>query len=174
MEHRRWDDPEWSERAISSRIAGLLRIPEVAAVRYDPTDQALRIRFLSAGVADEAKVKQATAQLQESLETLARLDRRETIQMAVHGWLEAGLVQVDLVRDPATLILGEIYLTVELLREHFGAGLVVDAADPYLVEEQAMAQEEVIQALIADLRAGRARGPLVAIRDDGRLMVYSQ
>lgn len=175
MEHDRWwDDPEWSERAISTRITGLLRIPEVSAVRYDPREQVLRIRFLVAGEVEETQVSAAARRLQESLEVLAQLEGRQPLSLAVTGWVEAGVGTIEVVRDPATLTVGEVYLTTELLREQFGAGLVVDPSDPYLVEEQALAQEEVIQALIADLRAGRAQGPLVAIRDEGRLLVYSQ
>lgn len=162
-------------RSISYRIAMLLRIPEVAAVRCEPPEHLFRVRFLVAGAVPDEQLAAAAARLHESLIVLAGIDRRALEALAVEWQREAPmLAAVEVVRDAATLGVEEIVLATEVLRDALGAHLVADGGDPWLVEEETAAQEEAIFQLLRELRQGKAAGALVAIREEGRVYVYSQ
>lgn len=165
---------ERHSRAISYRIAMLLRIPEVAAVRCGPPDNRFRVRFLVVGDPPDAEVAAAVDRLRESLQVLAHLDDRQPLHTAVQWWREAStLAAVEVQRDAETLGIEEIVLAAEVLRQALGNHLVADGGDPWLVEEETAAQQEAIFELLRDMEKGKARGDLVAIREEGRVYVYN-
>lgn len=162
-----------NSRLNSYRIAMLLRIPEVAAVRCGPPDNRFRVRFLIQGDAADDQLRVAAARVEESLAVLAGMEGRPLQALGVSWWREAdGLATVELLRDSGTLTIEEVFLAAEVLREQVGPQLVTDGGDPWLVEEETAAQQEAIFALLRDMERGKARGDLVAIRSDGRVHVY--
>ncbi len=166
---------EHQSRVISYTIAMLLRIPEVAAIRCGPPENHFRIRFLLTGDFTDDQLAGLADRLRESLLALAEMQQRATVALTVEWQRECDtLAAVEVVRDSATLGVEEIILVAETLREMVGPNLVADGGDPWLVEEETAFQQEAIFELLRELNRGRMQGDLVAIREEGRVYVYSQ
>lgn len=95
----------------------------------------------------------------------------ETVSTGVSSDDGIGILQIT--RDVATLSQTELALIVELVLDRFGPDLIVDDGDS-LVEEDMLAQDELIREMLADLQDGRLERNLIAFRDGGRVLVFNK
>lgn len=160
-------------RSVGLLVSLLVRFPEIATLRYDQRRASLRFRFLVTGILAPDEHAALSRILADSLAAFHRLERRPmrlcTLTPEPHG----DLTLLELVRDVGSLSPEEVTLVIELLNEHLGTRLVVDTQDLLQVEDAAL-QEELIQESLQQLRTTRAGRNLIAVREEGRVMVFNK
>ncbi|HWI60551.1 MAG TPA: hypothetical protein VNT75_01795 [Symbiobacteriaceae bacterium] len=171
MVYRRRDDPV--SRSVGLLISVLVRYPEVGTVKYEPRQQTIRMSLLVTGELSEADWTRTESKLFETLEVYHMLEQREPAVVNVEAENLGHLTSVSLTRDVSTLTPEEIYTVVEFFREHFSGRLVTEQIEMGS-EEDWMAQDEAIENMLATLEQGRSKGNLIAIREEGRLMMFQK
>lgn len=64
----------------------------------------------------------------------------------------------------------EVSLIVELVKQEFNDSLIIDQI--YLPEEEILYQEELIEQLLATILSGDIDKNVVAVRAEGKVLVY--
>jgi hypothetical protein len=169
--HRRREEP--MSRSVSILISMLVRYPEVGAVKYEPRQQTIRMSLLIMGDLSEGEWAATEAALYDTLEVYALIEQREPAVVQVEAESIGSLTTVAITRDVATFTPEEIYTIVEFFRERYGGRMVTEAIDMG-GEEEWMAQDEAIENILADLEQSRSNKNLIAIREDGRVMVFQK
>ena len=152
----------------------LLRFPEVASITFKPSGNILEFIFLIAGVSQEENPEQVKVFLINSINAYHQLE----------GWLPAH-VKIDInfheqaafvtiARDAGTLSQGELSLIIALLKDRYGASLVVDGNTMAPEGEDIFAQDEAIDDMLEDLKSQFPCKGLVGFREDGRVFVYNK
>lgn len=159
-----------STRGLGTLIAVIMRYPEISSVQYNVEDSTLSATFLLRRTLEPQPFETLVNQLVEVLETYRLVTRRPLKAVEVRHVAIDQVTEVELIRDIETLSVEEIGMTIEVLRDAFTSDLILDSHD--LLEEELLLQEENIQAGLEALKRDDARR-LVALRDEGRLMVFN-
>lgn len=164
---------ERGSRSVSLLVSMLVRYPEVSMVKYEPRQQTIRMGILVKGDLLEAEWDSMQEALLDSLEVYHLLEQRRPTVMEVscEGYGELNAVAV--VRDVATLSPEEIFMIMEFFRERFPGRLATETID-FGAEDEWNAQDELIEEILDDLGEGRSGRNLIAIREDGRVMVFQK
>lgn len=159
-----------STRGLGALISALVRYPEISSVQYNPDNRTLSATFILRCRLDEPAWQELHGQIRDVLVEYRWLTARPLAHIEL-SYLELDSVtSIELIRDVLTLSVEEIGMVIEVLRDAHGADLVADSHD--LLEEELMLQEETIQASLEDMKGGGA-GSLVALRDEGRVVVFN-
>lgn len=158
--------------SVGLLISILVRYPEVGTIRFDPKLQTLSFTFLLRSLPD-ADIGDFEAVIRESLEAYSALEGGAMTTIAVGASLDEGIGILEITRDAASLTQTELALIVELVHDRFEPDLIVDDSDS-LVEEDLLAQDELIREMLADLQDGRLERNLIAFRDGGRVLVFNK
>jgi len=164
---------ERTSRNVSLLISMLVRYPEVGSVKYEPRQQTIRLSLLISGAMNEEEWDRTATSLLDTLEVYHLLGQRTptTLEVERDGYGE--LTTIAITRDVATLSPEEIYTAIEFFRERFPGRLVVETFD-YGAEDEMTAQDEMIEEILADLEENRTGQNLIAIREEGRVMVFQK
>ncbi len=154
-------------------VSILLRFPEVGSVTFDPLSHSLRFTLLVRGRLGADAFGRLRALLEDSVRAFGSLQGAEPRLLAVERTSFRSVTAIELTRDVETLTREEIALLIELARDGFGDGLVVES-DGTLVEEDLLVQEQLIDAALDDLRDARGQQNLIAYREGGRVMVFNK
>ena len=76
-------------------------------------------------------------------------------------------------RDINSLSQKEISLVIALLKEQFGASLISDEDEDLNVDNQTL-HEELISYMLENAKMSRANIELIALRDEGKVVVYNK
>jgi hypothetical protein len=171
LRHRKRDDR--MSRSVSLLISMLVRYPEVGTVKYEPGQQTLRMSLLIHGDLPEEEFARVEEALFDSLEVYHMLEQRQPTTVEVDLESYSGLTAIAITRDAQTLSPEEIYMIVEFFRERFAGRLVTEPGD-FQAEDEMLAQDELIEEILAELEEGRNGRNLIAIREDGRVMVFQK
>jgi hypothetical protein len=154
-------------------VSILLRFPEVGSVTFDPVHHSLRFTLLVRGRLDAEAFGRVRELLEDSVRAFGTLQGAEPRLLDVERTSFQRVTAIELVRDVETLTREEIAMLIELARDGFGDGLVVES-DGSLVEEDLIVQEQLIDAALDDLRDSRGQQNLIAYREGGRVMVFNK
>jgi hypothetical protein len=163
---------EMHSRLVSLLISTAVRYPEVGSVRYDPRSGTLRISLLLKGELDEQEHHTTMQALLDTVEVYTGLRGQEprTVEVEIDSLGPLGVITV--VRDVSSLSPGEIYTLVEFFRERFAGRIAVEQL-PFMGEEEWLAQDEMIEEVLTGISPASGKH-LIAIREDGRLMVFQK
>lgn len=169
MNMRRGDEP--SARTIQLLMSYAIRYPEIATVRYDPGRRALRLSFLVKGPLTDEEFSAAAGRIRETLEVYHMMNQRvaELIDVRQSAFGELNTVAVE--RDVLSLTPEELYTVVAVMRTLFQQRLLTEPME-FFGEEELMAQDELIEEVMASLSSQRRQPNLIAIRENGRLMIF--
>lgn len=159
-------------RNVSLLISMLVRYPEVATVKYEPRQQTIRMGLIITGELSEDDWAKVEQDLFDTLEVYHLLAHREGATLDVELESFGDMTAVALVRDVATYTPEEIFTIVEFFRERFAGRLIAEQVEWPANEDELMAQDEMIEQILEDLEASRTNRNLIAIREDGRVMVF--
>ncbi len=76
-------------------------------------------------------------------------------------------------RDVLTLTQKEIALIIALLKEQFGDDLIADEDDDLMVDDLSL-HEELIGRMLEHTKKTSANSRLIALRDEGRVLVFNK
>jgi hypothetical protein len=83
------------------------------------------------------------------------------------------MAMLTIIRDVGSLSRGEIALIIALLREKVIDLLVSDQSE-FLVEEDLLIQEELIENMLENMKREYDSHSLIGIREDGRVLVFNK
>jgi len=166
---RRGDEP--SVRTIQLLVSYAIRYPEIATVRYDPGRHALRLSFLVKGPLTEEEFSAAADRIRETLEVYHLMNQREAELVEVRQTAFGELNTIAVERDVHSLSPEELYTVVAVMRSLFQQRLLTEPME-YFGEEELMAQDELIEEVMASLSNQRQQPNLYAMRENGRLMIF--
>ncbi|HEY8347780.1 MAG TPA: hypothetical protein VIL07_11015 [Symbiobacteriaceae bacterium] len=164
---------ELVSRNVGMLISVLVRYPEVGSVKYEPRQQTIRIGLLVQGELEAEEFRRIRSDLAEMLQVYHLLENRTGSVLELEQESYGGLTSLTVTRDVGSLTPDEIYLLIEFFRERFAGRLVTEAVD-FSAEEDMMAQDEMIEEILFDLQHSPADRNLIAIRENGRVMVFQK
>lgn len=171
MNMRRGGEP--SARTIQLLVSYAIRYPEITTVRYDPVHQALRLSFLVKGYMEDEDFAAAAARIRETLEVYHLMNQRqaEVLEVTRSALGELNVIAVE--RDVQSLTPEELFTVVETVRSLFPNRVMAEPLE-YFGEEELMAQDDLIEEVMASLSGRRQQPNLIAIRENGRLMIFQK
>ncbi|AUW93764.1 hypothetical protein [Sulfobacillus sp. hq2] len=159
-----------STRGLGALITVMMRYPEINSVQFNPDDRTLNMTFIVRKTLGEDVWQRFQLQLQDVLQTYRWVTGRPLSQISLDRleWDTATIIELR--RDIETVSVEEVGMMIEILHDWFEQDVVMDSHD--LLEEELMLQEETIQANLEALTKD-AHGHLVALRDEGRVVVFN-
>lgn len=164
---------ERPSKSISYLFSILVRCSEVGTVKYDPRVQTLRYSLLLTGSLTEQEFAAMRTVLTDTLEVYNLLEQRQPVILQI-GREEFGeLTAIFVTRDTATVSAPEVWMVLEFLRDRFPDRLVSESVDSD-GEDDLQAQDDMIEEILTNMEGGRAARDLIAIREEGRVMVFQK
>jgi hypothetical protein len=160
-------------RSVSMLISMAVRYPEISSVKYEPRQQTVRLSLLITGELAAEEWAKTESALLDMLDVYLLLGQRQPSVMEVERESYGDLTAIAITRDAATFTPEEIYTMVEFFRERFAGRMVSELVD-FGAEDEWTAQDEMIEDLLADLESSRNARNLIAIREDGRVVVFQK
>ncbi len=159
-----------STRGLGALITVMMRYPEINSVQFNPDDRTLNMTFIIRKTLSDETWSNLNDQLVNVLQTYRWVTSRplSIIELDRLDWDTATIVELH--RDIDTVSVEEVGMMIEILHDWFEQDVVTDTHD--LLEEELMLQEETIQANLEALSQD-AHGHLVALRDEGRVVVFN-
>lgn len=175
-----------SSDAFSSRLeteglnssAGLLvsilvRYPEIASVKLAPRDGLIRLTFMLHGQVQEEELERFTEVLTANLEAFHGLLAQHNLYLAIENERHGDYLALYVHRDVGSLTREEISLIGQVVADTFGASLVKESGDPIPKEDEEL-HEDMIDALLDDLRTSSSERDLIGYREEGRVFVFDK
>ncbi len=159
--------------SIGLLISILVRYPEVGTINYDPLKQNLKFTFILTGELAEAKLVNFKKKVIESIETYNSLEGRSPACIEVNYYPGDNFTMFEITRDFRTLTQEEISLAIDLVYLNFKQNLVTEKSE-YLVEEDLLMQEELIEQMLESLKTSFPQKNLIAFREEGRVLVFNK
>ncbi len=154
--------PDGAELLISI----LLRYPEVGSVHYCQDRHALRFTFVVTNVQESS----GQDLLLPALEVYHNLEGTEMQICEVDCKHEENVCILTITRDVVSMTQNEVGLIVDILKLHYAQRLVCDEGD--LPEEELLVQEEMIDEMLATIKQDDIDKSVVAVREEGRVLVF--
>ncbi|MDA8441951.1 MAG: hypothetical protein M0Z55_06205 [Peptococcaceae bacterium] len=157
--------------SVGLLVSILVRYPEVGTVNVEQDDQILRLTFfLFKGI---NSIEDHRETIIDSLQLFNQFEGRvcRVCDLSLH--LEEGLISIEVKRDIETFTQNELNLIVDLLSQFFPDSLVADPSED-MPEEELLMQEEMIRHMLDNIRSKRLDKNVVALREDGRVLVFNK
>lgn len=148
-------------------ISILLRYVEVGSVYYLQERHSLKFTFMIMGDADVSLLKE---KLPKALEVFHGLEGRTMRCCEVECRSDEGIHALTIIRDVNSMTQNEVGLIVEFVKREFNDFLVCD--DMNLPEDELEFQEELIGHMLANLTKYDLDKNVVAVREEGRVLVF--
>jgi hypothetical protein len=148
-------------------ISILWRYPEVSTIHYWQEQHAIKFIFMLMDVDDISGLQQ---KLPEALSVFHKLENSKMSRCNVEFRQEECVCVLTITRDVDSMTQSEVSLIVELVKQEFNDSLIIDQI--YLPEEEILYQEELIEQLLATILSGDIDKNVVAVRAEGKVLVY--
>ncbi len=159
--------------SIGLLISILVRYPELGTVNYDPVLQQLRFTFIFSCVLDEEKLVNFKEVVVASIEAYNALEDRIPQVTEVRFNPCEEFTMLEIIRDVGTLTQEELAMLIELVHCNFKTDLIFEKND-YLLEEDLLMQEELIEHMLENIKISYPGKNLIAFREDGRVLVFNK
>jgi len=149
----------------------LIHYPEIATINLDPKDRVIKFSFYLKNITLE--LGEVKKYMQQALQAYYYL---EDITTEVNAFTFEQLDQFTIMefwRDINSLSQKEISLVIALLKDQFGASLISDEDEDLDVDNQTL-HEELISYMLENVKMSRANSELIALRDEGKVVVYNK
>jgi len=159
--------------SVGLLISILVRYPEVATINFDPEKQLLKFTFMYSKVLGDNELENLKQRLMDSIEVYNFLEEKDTRMVSLSHQICDNLTLIEVQRDVDTLAQEEIALIVELFRQHLNANLVTEENEQ-LIEEDLIAQEEIIEHMLESIKCSNQDKFLFAFREEGKVLVFNK
>jgi len=161
--------------SVGLLISILICYPEVAAINFDPGKQLLRFTFMYSKVLKDNELDNLKEKLLNSIEVYNLLEGKENSVISLNSQICDNLTIIEVQRDVKTLVQEEITLIMELFRQCFNNNLVTERNEHlHLIEEEIVAQEEMIGHMLERMKGTCQDKYLFAFREEGRVLVFDK
>ena len=158
---------------INLLISILVRYPEIGTVNFEPQNHCLKLKFMLSAIPSETEFSTTKHLLIDSIAAYHRLEglQLKTSEVILHPYNPVAMVSV--IRDVHTISKEEIALIITILREKLNNYLIIDYNDSLLEEDQ-LAQEEVIEDMLENIKTYHTLYRLIGIRENGRVLIFNK
>lgn len=146
----------------------LTRYPELGSVHYWCEQHALKFTFM---IREQIELVSLQEILRPALEFYHHLEGQKIRVFEITCRSEENVCVLTIVRDLDSVSQREVGLMVELLKRKFKKQLVRD--ETYLGEEELELQEEVISQMLTSIKYMDIQRNVIALRDEGRVLVFN-
>jgi hypothetical protein len=151
----------------------LLYYPEIATINLDPRSQVVKFTFYVQGLISGEDQESLQHHIMQCLDAYHFLEKKETAIIAISYQPMDSFTIIELQRDIQSLSQKEISLLVSILDDRFGDNLVSEDDEELLVDDLAM-HEELIGDMLENAKKARSNIKLVALRDEGKVLVFNK
>lgn len=149
----------------------LIHYPEIATINLDPKERVIKFSFYLKNIKLELgkieKYIQQALQAYYFLEGITSEVNAFTFEQLDHFTI------MEFCRDINTLSQKEISLVIALLKEQFGTALISDEDEDLNVDNETL-HEELISYMLENAKRSTANIELIALRDEGKVVVYNK
>ncbi len=149
----------------------LIRYPEIATINLDSKAQVVKFTFYLKNVTN--KMETVEKHLQQSLKTYYYLGDIEVTVSSFDSQQLDFFTILEFQRDTRSLSQKEIALIIALLKDEFAASLITDEDDDLIVDDLTL-HEELVSYMLENVKRIRANQELIALRDEGKVVVYNK
>ncbi|HHY40714.1 MAG TPA: hypothetical protein GX502_05625 [Syntrophaceticus sp.] len=149
----------------------LIHYPEIATINLDPKDRVIKFSFYLKNI--NIELEEIEKYMQQALQAYYYL---EDITSEVNAFTFEQLDNftiMEFCRDINSLSQKEISLVIALLKDQFGASLISDEDEDLNVDNQTL-HEELISYMLENAKMSRTNIELIALRDEGKVVVYNK
>ncbi|WP_018704420.1 MULTISPECIES: hypothetical protein [Sporomusaceae] len=159
---------------VNLLFAILTRYPEIGYLELGAEERVLHMTFFVQETLEEERARALGELLFESATAYHLLEGYVYDAMEFEYSFHEGVTFLTIVRDLNSLSRGEISVLVEVLKDQVGAALVVDyQAELPPGTEEFPGDEEYLDGLFQSIRRLPPQ-TLIGIREEGRVLVYTQ
>jgi hypothetical protein len=155
---------------LGTLIAVLMRYPEVSSVQCSPEAKTIQVTFVIRGAVRAKVSRKILDDVRQSLLAYRQMTKRPLSLIDLTTEVSSDVTTIELTRDTDTVSVEEIGICIEILRDQAELTVLYDPHD--LLEEDMMVQEETIQERLQTL-VQEGSGQLVAMRDEGRVLIFN-
>jgi hypothetical protein len=159
--------------SVGLLISILVRYPEVATINFDPEKYLLKFTFIFAQIMSKSELDNLGNKLMDSIAVYNLLEGKDTRFVSLNHQFCSDLTMIEVNRDVDTLTQEEIALIVELFRQYQQGNLVTEENE-HFIEEDLIAQEEIIDHMLESIKCSTQDKPLFAFREEGRVIVFNK
>ena len=167
---------ERSSDCVNLLISILVRFPQIGTVRIDSRKQLLWMNFMLSQELTAEQIADFQTNLSNCMQTYHSLfERQPTFVRIKNSQPHEKLWLFSIGRDLSSLSRGELSLIITLLSERFSGSLILD--DPDLAmnfSDEFEFPEELIDSILENVRLQRVSKNLTAVRENGRVLVFSK
>ena len=145
----------------------LMRYTEVGSVHYWREQHALKFTFMVTQAQDVTTLQELIIPALEFFHQLER-QRMQVFDIACRN--DESVCIITITRDVDSMTQREVGLIVELLKRKYKHQLIYD--EMYLPEEEQIYQEEIITQMLSSIQSNDIKKNVVALREEGRLLVF--
>jgi hypothetical protein len=158
---------------VNLLISILVRFPEIGTINFDADKSTIKLTFMLSCIPTGEAFTVLKDRLLQHLAAYHFLEGREaaTIDVLLSSCDEVAMLTI--LRDVSTFSKGEIALIITLLRDALKECLVTDVHDSSY-EDEVMAQDEVIDNMLENVKIYHNGHGLIGIREDGRVLVFNK
>jgi len=159
--------------SVGLLISILVRYPEVATIKFDTENHLLKFTFIYSQVLGKNELNNLHDKLVSSIEVYNLLEGKEPKFISVNHQVCSNLTMIEIQRDVDTLTQEEIALIVNLFHQYLHTNLVTEESEQ-LVEEDLIAQEELIEHMLENIKCSKQEKSLFAFREEGKVLVFNK
>lgn len=162
--------------SVSLLISILVRFPQIGTVKIDSKKQVLWLNFMLAQAVNVEEIETFEQQTMKSLSAYHHVTGQtpEVCQITTkHPYERFCLLSIG--RDLSSLTRGELSLIITLLSEHFKDRILLDESEEVteMMDEFGF-PDEFIDSMLENVRFSHTPKNLTALRENGRVMVFSK
>ncbi|MHB1652744.1 MAG: hypothetical protein ACYCVD_09750 [Desulfitobacteriaceae bacterium] len=162
-----YKDGGYVPEGVGLLISILLRYAEVGSIYYWQERHALKFTFILMGKVDASVLME---KLPTALEVFHDLEGRAMGCCEVECRSEEEIHSLIIIRDVDSMTQSEVGLIVELVKREFSEYLIYD--DTTLPDDELQFQEELIGHMLANMQNYDIDKNVVAVREEGRVLVF--
>jgi len=164
--------PAENADTVSLVCALLVRFPEIASMRSTPGQGTARFSFAIGKRLDRPAQRAAIDEIQEYVSAFLGLAGDEAGVIEVECESDRATTFMHVSRDVETLSKDELAMLVTLVAQRFGDSLIRNPVPDEHPDEDAAAQDELVEVAIEALRDPAQSKTLVGFREEKRVLVY--
>jgi len=158
---------------VNLLISILVRYPEIGTVSFAPPNNYLTLKFMLSAIPSIIEFSTIKQLLIDSITAYTMLEGLPIEAFNIELFPYGQVAIVNIVRDINTIAKNELSLITALLRENFEKYLIIEPND-YLLEEDLLLQEEVIENMLENIKYHPPAQPLIGIRENGRVLIFNK
>ncbi|WP_031514500.1 hypothetical protein [Desulfofalx alkaliphila] len=154
---------------VNLLISILVRYPQVSTINFEPQKGTLRFNFIFNYSSKEPK--NIIKLLQSSIDTYHMLEGKKARVVLIDYNIKDDYTVINIERDTDSLNLEEISLIVQCLQQSVKTNIIIENIGD---EEDLYMHEELIEAMLENVRYCNEEKPLFAFREEGRVLVFNK